>query len=195
MRVPGQDCLGCLKVYLTQFFAALNHIHEQQPPLEHEHDYAAADHSHNGGSAIVGEVRMWAGEVAPPSGWLYCDGDEISRSTYSDLFDVIGDAFGVGDGSTTFELPNLVGRFPIGVDFAYQLGAKGGEEEHTLTIAEMPSHRHTVFRRLYGEGGTARWTPVGNSYGNDTYTSYEGGNDAHNNLPPYQALLFIICAG
>jgi microcystin-dependent protein len=62
---------------------------------------------------IVGEIKMYAGST-PPDGWLTCDGSEKSRTEYADLFEVIGETYGVGDGSTTFNLPNLNGRTAIG---------------------------------------------------------------------------------
>lgn len=86
---------------------------------------------------------MFAGTTAP-SGFLMCDGSLVSRSTYSDLFDVIGTTYGSGDGSTTFALPNLSGRVPMGVSQNYALASSGGSETATLDSTKVPSHTHTV---------------------------------------------------
>lgn len=79
-----------------------------------------------------------------PSGWLLCDGSAISRATYAALFAVIGTTWGVGDGSTTFNLPDMRGRFPLGRAAAgtgSALGSTGGSLDHTHT---GPSHTHSV---------------------------------------------------
>lgn len=103
-------------------------------------------------SRLVGETVLFGGSAAP-TGWLLCNGAAVSRTTYSALFAVVGETYGAGDGSTTFNLPDLRGRAPIGVgqgDTAEGggtgtdrvLGAKGGKETHTLTQAELPAHQH-----------------------------------------------------
>jgi microcystin-dependent protein len=85
----------------------------------------------------------FAGTVAPEN-YLFCDGSAVSRSTYATLFDVIGTTFGAGDGSTTFNLPDLSGRVPLGVSQAHALGTTGGSETVTLTESELPAHVHEV---------------------------------------------------
>lgn len=79
-----------------------------------------------------------------PEGFLVCDGSEVSRNDYSDLFAVIGTTYGSGDGSSTFNLPSLGGRVVIGSSQNHAIGASGGEETHTLITDEIPSHTHTV---------------------------------------------------
>lgn len=109
---------------------------------------------------VSGMLMPFAGSAAP-SGWLLCAGQAVSRTTYAALFTAIGTAYGSGDSSTTFNLPDLRGRVPAGVDnmdgtaanrvtsggsgiTGTTLGASGGAETHTLTTAQMPSHSHTV---------------------------------------------------
>lgn len=96
----------------------------------------------------VGIIQPFAGSVAPSSSWLFCQGQAVSRSTYAGLFSVVGTAYGAGDGSTTFNLPNLQGRIPVGRDAGQTefdvLGETGGAKTHTLVVGEMPSHGHSV---------------------------------------------------
>jgi microcystin-dependent protein len=102
--------------------------------------------------APVGAVIAWAGETAPTN-WLLCDGSNVSRSTYSALFAVVGTNYGSGDGTSTFSLPDLRGRLPLGADpsnirvpdvSARTRGGTGGLAKVTLTSAQMPSHTHTA---------------------------------------------------
>ena len=109
-------------------------------------------------SAPAGAIEAYAGSTAP-TGWLLAYGQAVSRSTYANLFAVIGTTYGSGDGSTTFNLPDLRGRAVAGLDnmggsaasrltstvltASNTLGATGGTQTHTMTSAEMPSHTHT----------------------------------------------------
>ena len=96
----------------------------------------------------AGVIKMFAGSIAP-TGWLICDGSAISRSDYALLFATIGTAYGAGDGSTTFNIPDLRGRVPIGggtgdaMDAtSHALGDKDGTEGVTLDTTELPAHTH-----------------------------------------------------
>lgn len=104
-----------------------------------------------------GSVVMW-GTDSPPSGWLVCNGDAVSRTTYAGLFALIGTTFGSGDGSTTFNLPDFSDRFPAGVgaadsdSFADALGQKGGSQNavvvthshgQSLSVSSSGAHSHT----------------------------------------------------
>lgn len=145
----------------------------------------------------VGCMIMY-GALTPPAGWLVCDGTYVSKTTYSALYSVIGDSFGLFQ-ATLFNLPNLRQRFPVGTingtsnGNVYNLGSMGGEEVHTLTIAEMPSHTHTYDRtgqsfgwNINGGNGAGAQVPGSNP------TGAIGGSQAHNNTPLYTAVQFII---
>lgn len=159
-----------------------------------------------GGNELLppGTVTMYGGTTAP-AGWLFCGGGAVSRTTYSRLFAAIGTGFGAGDGSTTFNLPNLAGRMPIGFysvdsDFA-SLGNYGGEKNHTLTTAEMPPHTHQITTNsgLYFEGGSSGHADGTTGYATQASTlntgsagGSGGSTTAHNNMPPYVVINFII---
>jgi microcystin-dependent protein len=94
----------------------------------------------------AGVINMWATTTAPTT-WLLCDGAAVSRTTYAALFAVISTTYGAGDGSTTFNLPSLKGKVPVGRDSAdaafNTMGLSGGAKTHTLDTSEMPVHTHT----------------------------------------------------
>ena len=97
-------------------------------------------------SKLVGEIKAYGG-VAVPDGYLACNGAAVSRSTYSLLFTVISTTYGVGNGSTTFNVPDLRGRTLLGTGTGEGLTARtaadqGGVETHQLVEAELPSHNH-----------------------------------------------------
>lgn len=114
----------------------------------------------------VGSIVMYAGATVP-SGYLDCNGQAVSRTTYADLFTAIGTTFGAGDGSSTFNLPDFRGRQPYGAGGSYSVGATGGSETHTLTVAQMPSHNH---------GGSTNTTGAHNHSGSSTSS---GGSHSH----------------
>lgn len=142
--------------------------------------------------------------VTPPSGYFLCNGGAINRTTFSALFAVIGTTYGAGDGSTTFNLPDLRGRVPVGVDNATgrvtsnnTLGATSGEEKHTLTVGELAQHNH--YATNTSAGGPAPFVRsvsgagVSSSVSNLSDTSGDtGSNTPHNNMQPYQVVWFII---
>lgn len=146
------------------------------------------------------------GGAAAPTGYLLCYGQAISRTTYAVLFAIIGTTFGVGNGTTTFNVPDFRGRTGIGKDnmggssanvctdtLADTLGGKDGHQTHTLIDAEMPSHTHTVTAygtqnsgnasRFYIEEGDTQYSITSSSAGSD---------DPHNNMQPYIAMNVII---
>ena len=176
--------------------------------------YLNAENLNNNFESCVtpsGAIMQYAGTTAP-NGWLICDGSAISRTIYSDLFDVIGTTYGSGDGSTTFNLPNLKGRIPVGLDNTQTefdaIGETGGEKTHKLLINEMPKHRHEMW--VYNSNGDGTITDIGQNIrdGINTqnilltppwktfYRAFEmserGGDAPHNNLQPYIVLNYII---
>ena len=137
----------------------------------------------------TGSIIMY-GAATAPTGWLLCDGSAVSRTTYADLFAIIGTTFGVGNGSTTFNLPDLRDRFVVGAGTSYNNNDTGGEATHVLTIEEMPAHSHSIY---IGPGnGTRSGTYHTESYYQQINTTSVGGGQPHNNLPPYIGLTFII---
>jgi microcystin-dependent protein len=142
----------------------------------------------------AGCIMGYAAETAP-DGWLLCRGTEVSRTTYADLFAVIGEIYGAGDSSTTFNLPDMKGRVMVGyiasqVEFD-TLGETGGQRTHDLTLDEIPSHTHDVGFALGAAGGTAAKEIV-SAFDDVKVTSSSGGGDAHNNLQPYITVNYII---
>ena len=89
---------------------------------------------------IPGVIQLYAGSSAP-NGWLICNGQAVSRTTYAALFAVIGTTYGTGNGSTTFNIPNLVNKTVRGSN---SLGKTGGADTITLTTAQIPAHSHGV---------------------------------------------------
>jgi microcystin-dependent protein len=163
-------------------------------------------------SIPLGTVVDFAGTSAP-SKWLFGFGQNVSRSTYAELFAILGTTYGAGDGSTTFGLPDLRGRVIAGKDDmggtsanrltnqsgglnGDTLGATGGAETHTLTTAQLAAHTHTYNISLPG-GGLSK--PIHGSSDNGTpvgYTSGSAGSGAaHNNVQPTIILNKIIYAG
>ena len=144
----------------------------------------------------VGSISLFAGTTAP-NGWLICDGSAVSRTTYANLFSVIGTTYGSGDGSTTFNIPNLKGKIPVGLDSSDTsfdtLGETGGEKTHTLTIDEMPSHNHGLLGNS-GAGGKAETVPYGSATTGTTIYAVQntGGGQPHNILQPYIVMNYII---
>jgi microcystin-dependent protein len=146
-----------------------------------------------------GALMPFAGATAP-SGFLLCDGSAVSRSDYSRLFAAIGTTFGSGNGTSTFNLPDLRGRVPVGVDGAAgrmsdndALGQSGGQERVTLTTQQIPAHTHTYQRGKAdapagagGGGAFADWSQE------SAVTGSAGGGQPHENRQPYLVVNYII---
>lgn len=92
---------------------------------------------------MVGSIIPFAGQVLP-EGYLLCDGSAVSRSDYSELFDIVGTIYGSGDGSTTFNLPNLTGKVTLGNSLQHAIGTSGGAFTVSVDESTMPSHHHVI---------------------------------------------------
>lgn len=155
-----------------------------------------------GGGLPTGAMVPWSANT-PPVGWLECNGQAVSRTTYADLFAMIGIYYGAGDGSTTFNIPDLRGRTAVGLsptDTEFNtVGKKFGTKTHTLTTAEMPSHNHNLAnggQQIVG-GGTG-YPSAGVTTGGGGYVvaplQSTGGGGAHNNIQPSFTAVWIIKA-
>lgn len=160
------------------------------------------------GAVPIGAVVPFAGSVAPP-GWLECAGQAISRTTYATLYGVVGNGYGAGDGSTTFNLPNLQGRVPVGAQgLTWFQTSTGGASTVTLSTAQMPTHTHGVsgnhdhtylLRSFSGTSTGAQAVSALTSgaaedtggLGSHIHTAV-GSSAAHENMPPYLVLMYII---
>ena len=172
------------------------------------------------GVFLIGEVRFVA-VAAAPTGWLTCDGAAISRTVYARLFAAISTLFGAGDGSSTFNVPDLRGRVPVGVGqgsglTARTIGTRWGVEAVALSTAQMPNHAHGG---VTGQGNASNYriadervqpnsyfntTPFGGVTSMDSIAwggmhthpiSAEGGNQAHDNTQLSLAVPAYIYAG
>jgi len=144
---------------------------------------------------------MFGGNFAP-IGWMFCNGQTLAISDYATLYALIGTTYG-GNGTTTFNLPDLQGRLPVHLGPGFVLGQFAGEENHTLLAQELPSHTHTVM----GTGQPSTNTAAGNVYGGGGLKAYKASAGAtmnagvvlnnsgglpHSNLMPFLAVSFII---
>lgn len=150
-----------------------------------------------GGDTLPIGVILPHGSSTIPTGYLECNGQLVSRTDYSELFEMIGTAWGEGDGSTTFAVPDMRKRVPVGLDTSDEdfdtIGKIGGEKEHTLTIDEMPSHKHGYdYDQTEGSNTGGLKTGTNNVYGGTTKAT--GGGQPHNIMQPYTVTCYIIKA-
>jgi microcystin-dependent protein len=154
------------------------------------------------GQPFVGEIRMFGGNFAP-AGWEFCNGQLLLISENETLFQLIGTTYG-GDGQETFALPNLQSRIPFHAG-QMQLAEMGGVETVTLTQNQMPVHSHlatasgapatnaspaNAVPATWGDGQYSTTAP--NASFDPSAVSPVGGNQPHENRPPYVAVSFII---
>lgn len=171
----------------------------------------------------TGSVIPYAGASAPSAtlsgvvGWLLADGTAVSRTTYATLFTVLGTTYGAGDGSTTFNLPDMRGRMPMGAGTGTGLNASGtgaptgtaqtarargewgGEETHLNTALEsgMPAHLHTFDRGEWSPSAAAgsaagAWAATKYTTQNTSTASAVNATNRHNTVPPYVVLNYLI---
>src|SRR5712691_2032909 len=157
---------------------------------------------------FLSEIRIMS-FVFAPKGWALCNGQLLPINQNQALFSLLGTTFG-GDGRVNFGLPNLQGQVPIHVGNGHTLGEKGGQQAHTLSIAEIPMHVHTLqgtntvgntLNPKTGSGGSILASDVGNCYTptpsavtalNPASVSNIGGSQAHLNMQPFLTLNFSI---
>ncbi|PKO12184.1 MAG: phage tail protein [Chloroflexi bacterium HGW-Chloroflexi-10] len=151
---------------------------------------------------FLSEIRIMS-FVFAPKGWALCDGQLLPINQNQALFSLLGTTFG-GDGRVNFALPDLRGRTPIHTGSGHTLGERGGEQAHTLSIAELPEHTHV----LNGSSNAASTnvptagflSTVNNGYGaaqnlvalEPSSLTNIGGSQAHLNMQPFLTLSFCI---
>ena len=156
----------------------------------------------------VGSIFPFVGGPAP-SGFALCNGQALDRTQFAELFRLIGTKYGTTN-SSNFRVPDLSGRFLVGVGTGYSLGDTGGSQTVALTAAQMPIHSHDVTGKadqagragvgMYASnvGGGSGWqvlsTTENGSLSGLTTTS-AGSGQAHENRPPYFAIEYIIRTG
>ena len=151
-------------------------------------------------TAPVGTIRLFGREDLP-EGWLPCNGAAYLKTEYASLYEAINVTFNrIDDDPRYFRVPDLSGNVPVGYggDGEFSLGNTGGEKEHTLTIDEMPSHKHGAALNsptTTNFSGSNVWG-VAYSQGsfNKAYIDETGGSQAHNNMQPYVVVKYAIKA-
>lgn len=154
---------------------------------------------------FLSEIRLMS-FVFPPKGWALCDGQLLPINQNQALFSLLGTTFG-GDGRVNFALPDLRARVPIHVGSGHTLGERGGEQAHTLSIAELPQHAHSwnakaspatsgtpdATSMLAASTGDNAWGPATNLGAMSPGTIQNtGGSQAHQNMQPFLVLSFCI---
>jgi microcystin-dependent protein len=153
---------------------------------------------------FLSEIRLMSFDFAP-KGWALCNGQLLPINQNQALFSLLGTTFG-GDGRVNFALPDLRGRTPIHVGSGHTLGERGGEQAHTLSIAELPTHTHTLQASssdgalVVPAGGDLAKAAPANPYSTPTNLTAMnaasitnvGGSQAHLNMQPFLALNFSI---
>lgn len=153
---------------------------------------------------FIGEITLFAGNFEP-KGWAFCDGRLLPIAQHTALFSILGTTYG-GDGKTTFALPDLRGRAPIGQGQGpglsnYSLGETGGQETVTLTVGQMPAHNHAFSDAGQQPSGDAVRVQTGSSQtkiqqttgsANSGVTQNTGGSQPHENRQPYLGVNYVI---
>jgi len=161
----------------------------------------------------IGAIMPFAGDTLPDNTWLFCKGGNYSKTgDYSALYAVIGNTYDNGStGTSEFGIPDLRGAFPMGVSPTHALGTTGGEERVSLSLEEMPNHKHDYINSRYAESGNKEGGNNNNENGDNnrtettysvkghTLTATETPEDrtasvSHENLPPFTVFNYIIKA-
>lgn len=145
----------------------------------------------------VGAIAAWVdGNTMPPK-WVECNDNQYFQDEYPDLYALIGDTYDYDDDCAEgrFYAPRLYNRFIYGrgSESGEEVGARGGEATHTLTIAEIPAHNHSVATRINALGSAAA-VATGNTANSSINTGNAGSGNAHNNMPPFVRLVWMIKA-
>lgn len=151
---------------------------------------------------FIAEIRIMSFDFAP-RGWALCNGQLLPINQNQALFSLLGTTYG-GDGRANFALPDLRGRTPIHIGNGHTFGERGGEQAHTLTIAELPTHTHalsgTSSAANSNNATNAMLGAVDNSYGaaqnlvalSGATLAATGGGKAHLNMQPFLTINFSI---
>ncbi|MCU1265471.1 MAG: Tail Collar domain protein [Acidobacteria bacterium] len=161
------------------------------------------------GTPFMSEIRIFSFNFAP-KGWAQCNGQFLPINQNQALFSLLGTTYG-GNGQTTFALPDLRGRVPFHTGQSFVQGQAGGQEVHTLTLSEMPTHTHTLVGNNAVVGAATNATlgvPTNNYWANagkNVFTtgqpnsvmspgtvSNTGGSQPHENRSPYLVLTYCI---
>ncbi len=154
---------------------------------------------------FLSEIRIMS-FVFPPKGWAFCNGQLLPINQNQALFSLLGTTYG-GDGRVNFALPNLQGRAPIHMSSGHTLGERGGEQAHTLSISELPTHTHALKvsdsagtpdsganKMLSNSGDEKRFSSANSNLTslNPATVVNVGGSQAHLNMQPFLTLSFCI---
>jgi len=150
---------------------------------------------------FICEIRLMS-FVFPPKGWALCNGQLLPINQNQALFSLLGTTFG-GDGRVNFALPDLRGRLPMHVGFGHTLGERGGEESHTVSTQELPTHTHAARAATtatavapsgayWASPGKQAFRPSPNAPMAPQLVENSGGSQSHPNMSPFLTLSFCI---